>query len=376
MSIFEKLKAEQEAKRKQTAGQTADKVVEVPFSPQIQQPAMSAPPPTPQPTAEKTVEKVGSSSNFSTPTQPSTAPSPPPSSLMQKIAQQQPIQCVPEPKLPTRKWDGTPVKEEKGLGIMVHGLKGDGKTTFTFSIVDEKLNPNDKLACVSFDEQSEIIKEGMYNSNPRIQVWDALKYYDASDDKHILESSSESYDFLVWLLGFDPLNPAVPTDGDIYKFQPDWIVIDGLEIFKEKMEYKMRSHQGYQPYEFFANYGAWHQRTNFMDMIDILCKRLAKKGVIYTSYTKMQTVKDKATGEITIREPSWAGNTKTKTRIVIRVWAQSAQNGGRDFWAEVENSKVSSVPTGIKKLVGRQDGAGNFEVFGFKQIIAEGKTLP
>ena len=55
---FEKLKAEQEAKRKQTAGQTADKVVEVPFSPQIQQPTMSAPPPTPQPTAEKTVEKV------------------------------------------------------------------------------------------------------------------------------------------------------------------------------------------------------------------------------------------------------------------------------------------------------------------------------
>ena len=98
MSIFEKLKAEQEAKRKQTAGQTADKVVEMPSSPQIQQPAMSAPPPTPQPTAEKTVEKVGSSSNFSTPTQPSTAPSPPPSSLMQKIAQQQqPIQCVPEP---------------------------------------------------------------------------------------------------------------------------------------------------------------------------------------------------------------------------------------------------------------------------------------
>ena len=126
-------------------------------------------------------------------------------------------------------------------------------------------------------------------------------------------------------------------------------------------------------FELFGNYGAWHQRTMFMDYIDILCKQLAKIGTFYTSYINYTKVKS-PTGEVTIVEPKWAGNVKTKTRIVIKVDSQTDSNG-RSFYATVESSKVASVPTSGRKKVGSIDNQGNIDLIGFKALLASGKTL-
>jgi|GEM_PF-6281651 hypothetical protein len=359
MSIFEKLKAEQEAKRKQEKPvENAEAKTEP--SPFPQQVAPASPPTAP--IAEKAVED--SKQTQSSPLiSPSTAS--PPQSPMQAIKEK--AQTVCEPKIPTKKWEGTEgtnaVKEEKGLGIMIYGGKGDGKTVLAFSVINLDQENKTTIACLSFDEQSQIIKDTVFGGNPRIQVFDALKYYSASDDANILQTSVDTFDYLIWLL----------TKGDIFQMKPDYVMIDGLEIFKERAEYKMRSAQHYLPFENFGNYGAWHQRTMFMDDIDIFCKRLAKIGIIYTSYINFQKVKS-PTGEVTIVEPKWAGNTKTKTRIVIKVDSQTDANG-RSFYATVESSKVASVLTSGRKKVGSIDNSGNLDLIGFKSLIAAGKTL-
>jgi hypothetical protein len=157
--------------------------------------------------------------------------------------------------------------------------------------------------------------------------------------------------------------------------RPDWLLIDALEIYKEKTEYKMRSHQNLRPYEKISQDGwaVWHQRTNFMDAIDIYAKQLAKKGIIYTSYIAFKEVKT-TTGTITLVAPKWAGNTMTRTRIVVKVEGKKSTDG-KEFFAIVESSKEASVPTASDKLVGTTDNKGNFKIFGFKALLAEGKTL-
>ena len=208
MSIFEKLKAEQEAKRKQTAEHSEVKVEPSPFPQQVASPA---PPPTEKPiliaaatpeavkiieaqkVAEKVVEKVEAASIL--PSQPSATS--PPSHI---AVQTSPI--VKEPIIKSKLWEGTEgknaVKEEKGIGIMIYGDKGVGKTTDAFSLID--LNPEYTIACLSFDKKGQKIKDTIFHGNSRIQVFDPLKYFSADTDEELLQTSVDTFDYMMWLL--------------------------------------------------------------------------------------------------------------------------------------------------------------------------------
>ena len=266
------------------------------------------------------------------------------SSLITEASKQ--VVDMAQPK--EQRFDFSPVTQEEGVGIMIYGPKGHGKTVLAFSF-------DGIHACLSFDHQSNVIKHTMYNSDNRITVYNALRYYSQVTPLEILESATITFDYVLALLD------------EISKNPPDWIVIDGLEFLKEMCEYKMRAGNNLQPFEAFGNWGFWHERTMYMDQIDRRCKEIAKKGVIYSSYIQYHEVEDKVSGKKTLEEPKWAGNIKTRTRIVIKVDAETTAEG-RMFYGTVESSKDSTVPTGTRILVGKVDQQGKVTNFGVKAL--------
>src|SRR3989304_8958106 len=96
----------------------------------------------------------------------------------------------------------SPVEEEEGLVIMVHGDKGDGKTVLALSVV----NDGDSVAALSFDQQTNIIKKNIYGKNPKITVFDATRYYSSADQNKMLERASDTYDYILKLID-GPIKP-------------------------------------------------------------------------------------------------------------------------------------------------------------------------
>lgn len=358
--IFAKIKAEREKQKQQgspqtvgTAGGTAvvPTVAETPTavdnsqgvsspkeSSEIMPPA--SPPTEPQKPAE--AEKSEVTPKTETASAVNVSSLSPPS--IPTAVQQQTVICKPQF---TANFDLSPVTVEQGTGVMIYGPKGTGKTTLAYTFDGD-------IAVLSFDHQSNIIKISLFNNDPRITVYDALRYYSEVTPEDILQSAEITFRYILALFE------------EIKKKQPDWIVIDGLEFFKEMCEYKMRGNNNLQPFENFANWGFWHERTMYMDQIDRRAKEIAKKGVIYTSYITYREVKDN-TGAKVLQEPKWAGNIKTRTRIVIKVEADNS-NEGRTFYAQVESSKDNTFPTGGKKVVGKVSQDGKTTIEGIKAL--------
>jgi hypothetical protein len=251
---------------------------------------------------------------------------------------------------------------------MIYGGKNCSKTTTALSVtlLPTALHPEPTIdapneytvACLSFDLQTNRIKKEIYKNNPNIVVFDPLFYRTKETDQDNLDSATKTYNYVRWLL----------TEGPIYQMKPHFILIDGLEIFKEVFEMAMKQMLEIPAYG-KADWTAWRKRTDLMDDIDICCKRLAKKVVIYTSYTKFREVQEKGSNVVTLVEPNWAGNTKSKTGIVIRVEMTKNDSGGREYLASVEGSKVLSMPTtSAPQRVGYIDEHNQPQVIGIKAL--------
>lgn len=219
--------------------------------------------------------------------------------------------------------------EDKGTGklvVTIYGLKGHGKTFLAFSFPG-------KIDCLSFDKKSLPIKKQLKNNN--IRVYDAVRYIDKSSPEAWLESADKSFIYLNNLI--DRLD------------NPDWIIIDGSEIFQRICEMTMRYRNNLMPFQGIANRNLWKERRLYISQIHTKALKKAKKGVIYTAYTD----KDKIIidGEVIIEKdiPKWVDAIMYETDIVIKV--ESEQDGPtRKFYAIVESSK-GLLPTGIKKEV-------------------------
>jgi len=343
-TMFEKIKrerAEKEAAAKAAQGGTTTEAVTLASpapvaSPSVQPastPKVEAPPTTPTPIAQATTLPVA------TP----------------QVVQQPQTSVITQPKAApvasNLAYDDAPITEEEGLGIMIYGPKNGSKTTTALSVtlLPTKLHPNPtveapneyKIACLSFDLQTNRIKKEIFKDNPNIVVFDPLKYRTKETDDDNLTSAVKTFNYIRHLLTSKSMTN--PFDGAIYLGDFDFILIDGLEIFKETFEMAMKAMLNIPVYG-LADWTCWRKRTDLMDDIDVICKRLPKKAVIYTSYTTFREVKEKNSGVVTLVEPKWAGNTKTKTGIVIRTEVVQGQNG-KEYLAHVEGSKVLSMPT-------------------------------
>ena len=262
----------------------------------------------------------------------------------------------PLPQIPKEEFDLSPATEEKGLNQMIYGKKGSGKTVLAFSV-------EGTIACLSLDQQSEIVWREFYNSDSRITVFDAVRYYSEIDPQTKLDSASLTKRYIYDLL-----------EKPIKDLKPDWIVVDGTEILNHIMEMAMRADQGLQPFEGPKNLNVWKVRNMFMNQIHRKATQIAKEGVIYTAYVDIQEVTT-ASGQSKREEPKWAGDIEYKTRVVIKVENETNRDG-RVYYATVESSKVNYIPSSGRKIIGTIDGNGKVDFKGIgvlaKKIIPTG----
>jgi hypothetical protein len=229
-------------------------------------------------------------------------------------------------------FDLTPVNSAEARGFMVYGEKGDGKTTFAFSF-------KGKIACLSFDRKSFQIKNLMYPEKD-ITVYDGIRYLRKTSPEAWLETAVVSFNYVNSLLEA------------IRKTEPDWIVIDGLEILvRDICEMTMRCRNNLQPFS-GVELNLWKERNMYVDQVHDTCLGIAKKGVIYTAYVRDKAAKIEK-GKITeqIREPKWAANVKYQIGTVIRTFAEEGDQGSRIFYAVVTSSKIKELKTGAQANV-------------------------
>ncbi|MBU2613811.1 AAA family ATPase [Patescibacteria group bacterium] len=225
------------------------------------------------------------------------------------------------------------IQEATGLGKDVYtifGEKGRGKTRLAFSFPG-------KIACLSFDKKSINIKVNEFDDNPRIKVYDVLGVVDYSTPVEWLESSDTAFRELQTLI-----------DSTIKNFEPDWIVIDGSEIFQQMCEMVMRFRNNLGAFQGIANKNIWKERKLYMKQIHKKCLDVVKYGLIYTTYVDIkEIIKD---GEIVSKteHPKWADIVLFETDITLRVDSEQDKSG-RKFKATVWDSKTKNIKTGMEK---------------------------
>jgi len=257
----------------------------------------------------------------------------------------------PEPVFPEEigeakkiKYDTSPDRGSPKTVHTIYGLKGEGKTGLALSFPG-------KIAAISFDHKTVQVWEEMYNRDARIIVFDAIRYLDKSSGEMWLKTSDETLKYVEVLL-----------DGEIAKFEPDWILIDGTEILSQICEMVMRFRNGLQPFQGISNRNVWKERRMLLDQVHNKCASLVKKGIIYTTYTdKDRVVKD---GEfVTVKDvPKWIDAVMYFTDVVIRVKSEIGKDGVCRFTAIVESSKTKHIPTG--KVIDITNG-------GYKTIVGD-----
>lgn len=228
---------------------------------------------------------------------------------------------------PEKVIDRFEVEEEKPVNkyvIMIYGDKGTGKTVTALSFQGE-------LCVLSFDRKAMPIKMSIYNGDERIHVFDAVKYMNWHPEK-VTESSSKTFDYILKIL---------EHCGE--KIKPDWVVIDGTEIMEQIIEFAMRHRHGLGPFQGIANLNVWKERRLMLRQIHNKAYSIARKGIIYTTYTHYEDIV--IDGELVTRKevPKWIDVIMFETDTVLKTEYNPRD---RVFSVKVVTSKIKELPTG------------------------------
>ena len=225
-------------------------------------------------------------------------------------------------------FDNPPPEKQYGEVYMIYGLKGHGKTGLAESFPGQ-------VSVLSFDRKSDIVKKNMFNNDPRITVYDAIRWLDWTGSDKVVESSDKTFRYVQHLL--ESIQDS--------KSGADWIVIDSSEEFQRICENTMRYRNNLNAIQ-GVTWTLWKERKMFIRQIHNRALETAKKGIIYTTYTeKDEVIKD---GQIITKEdvPRWIDVIMLETDVVIRV-TNEVSKGERRFYASIESSKTD-LPTGLK----------------------------
>lgn len=227
------------------------------------------------------------------------------------------------------KYDTSPDHGSIKRVFTIYGLKGEGKTGLSLSFPG-------KVVALSFDRKTVQVWKELFKGAERITVYDAIRYLNKSSGEMWLSTADVTLKYVTHLL-----------NTEIKKLDPDWILIDGAQIFTQLCEMVMRYRNGLQPFQGIANRNLWKERRMHIDNIHNACIAIAKEGLIYTTYTTKDTIhKD---GQIIDSKdvPAWIDAIMVYTDVVIRVKSKPGETG-REFTADIESSKTSKIKTGAR----------------------------
>lgn len=224
------------------------------------------------------------------------------------------------------------------LVYTIYGEKGSGKSTSSLSF-------DGKIVCLSFDHKSITIKDEFFKER-KIKVFDGVRYYEKSP-KTQTKSAYKTFHYLQ-----DLLNKFVNSEN-----KPDWIVIDGLEVLNVICEMAMRYDRQYKPYQGISNLNDWKYRNDMLNQLHLLSVKGSNKGVIYTTYTKIQETMEDGVVIEKKEIPKWFGNVLMETDIVLKTVVSSDNKGNPTYKVWVNSSKRNEIlKTGKTYLVDIEKG--------------------
>jgi hypothetical protein len=194
--------------------------------------------------------------------------------------------------------------EEKDNKIVftVWGDKDGGKTSVLFSLPGKKL-------CLSFDHKSQRVKDGpRFKSDPNIRVVNCLKFYADGQPEKICESATVTIDYVM---------AALTRFKE--SFQPDWVILDGMEILEQIAEMKMRHMHNLKMSQGFPERNWWKDRSAIILSVYRKARECAVMGVCMTTYPKWEEVVTDGQTQSKRKIPNWVGMMMYESDIGIRV---------------------------------------------------------
>lgn len=259
----------------------------------------------------------------------------------------------------TVKYDTSPAK---GTGLEIYAIyshKGHGKTTLAMGV-------GGNIACFSFDRKALAIKAKMYGDDPRITVFDCVRYLDKSSPQEYVKSSASTFIYINRLLQ------------ELQDKAVDWVILDDSETLHQVCEMTMRYNNQLGFTQGISNLNVWKERNLFVNQVHLKATQVAKKGIIYTMYIERD--KEGAiieNGEVVKAKgvPKWLGDIMKETDVVIKMELLDAKHGsGYRFIAHIESSKLD-FPTGTKVDVTGVDKVREFwESKGTKNQLPQGEV--
>lgn len=291
--------------------------------------ATPIPTPTPQPTLNPT-----KGLDFM-PAPAILAPTPIPNILIQQsglVARREPIPSSPLPKMPD-KFDTTPLKPSRLRYITIFAGKGASKSTTALSFPG-------KIVALSFDYKTVEAWNAMFNCDPRITVYDAIRYMDYSSKDAALMSAEITFQYLNRIL--DEIKEGDSAD------YPDWILFDGFEEYKMISENIMR-YRNNLGFSQGVEWTVWKDRRLYIKQMFIKMASMVKQGVIFC--TKYEFEETKVNNIVTDnkKKPIWFDIVEEQTDILIENSSESDNATGRiRYWAHILSSKKPEFKTGLR----------------------------